>query len=148
CRLSPDLAYGTARLGSRDLGHAMLAHDQAARIDVRQSVTRLRCRRGADAAILRTGSDSPVNSDSSVVRPCETNRVASAGTRSPSAKTIRSPRRIRAGNALLDPITDHQRAWTGEVAQALQHTFCAPLPGSPRPRPTCRQANRNRISAS
>ena len=43
-------------------------------------------------AILRTGTDSPVSSDSSVCRSLASTSTASAGTRSPSASTRRSPR--------------------------------------------------------
>ena len=41
---------------------------------------------------LRTGTDSPVSSDSSVERCSARRRRPSAGTRSPSARTTRSPR--------------------------------------------------------
>ena len=44
------------------------------------------------AAILRTGTDSPVSRDSSVWRSWLSTSTASAGTRSPSASTIKSPR--------------------------------------------------------
>ena len=45
-----------------------------------------------DDGVLRTGTDSPVSSDSSTDRLMPRRRTASAGTRSPSARTIRSPR--------------------------------------------------------
>ena len=52
-----------------------------------------RLSRGASAReILRTGADSPVNSDSSICRSWHSLSAASAGTRSPSLSTTTSPR--------------------------------------------------------
>ncbi len=47
---------------------------------------------GEGSACLRTGTDSPVSSDSSSSRSSHCTTVASAATRSPSESTIRSPR--------------------------------------------------------
>ena len=71
-----------------------------------------------------TGSDSPVSSDSSTIRSLAAASRASAGTRSPSASIIRSPRTTSApGDAQRRAVANHQRARAGQVAQRLERAL-------------------------
>ena len=79
-------------------------------------------------ASLRTGTDSPVSSDSSACKSCACNNSASAGTRSPSAEHDQiAAHHFPTGDALAHAVADNERARARQVAQGLQHALGARL---------------------
>jgi hypothetical protein len=118
-----DLADLAARAGRGDLGPAVAADDEAAGIHVRQIVP---TRRLGDAAfgatILRTGRASPVSSDSSHCNSCPASTVASAGTRSLSAR-LAHKLAAGGGTAIVDC-----RRMTLAPSPAVHKTDAGPRP--------------------
>ena len=107
---------------------ALAAHHQRAGKDKRQIVA-ARPRRLPAAAVrraLRTGTDSPVSSDSSTARSVRLMRRASAGTRSPSASDDEiAAHHLAARRCAALAVANHQRARAGQIAQRLQHPLAA-----------------------
>ncbi len=77
---------------------------------------------------FRTGTDSPVSSDSSVERLMPRRRRPSAGTRSPSERTTRSPlHHLAPRDAPMHAVANDERPRARQIAQRLQRPLRAPL---------------------
>ena len=79
------------------------------------------------AAILRTGTASPVSSDSSHWRSWAESTVASAGAVALSEDDEVAADHLGAGDACLGAVADHERAWTSQIAQTFEHPLGAAL---------------------
>jgi hypothetical protein len=119
----PDLADLARHAGGGHLGDAGSAHNEGAGVHIGEVIATGRRGRAKDGVCtLRTGTDSPVNSDSSACRSSACRSTASAGTRSPSESTTKSPRMTsRPGIRSRVPSADRERARTRRIAQSFQH---------------------------
>jgi hypothetical protein len=116
----PDLADLALHAGDGHLSDAGSARNESAGVHIGEIIaTGLRGRAKDGVCTLRTGTDSPVNGDSSACRSSACRSTASAGTRSPSESTTKSPRTTsRPGIRFARAVADRERARTRRSRKA------------------------------